>query len=56
MFKDFSGAGGHINFSTATMREGSQGMDYINGVIKKLEEKHKLHLEFYGDNSKRLSG
>ena len=31
-------------------------MDYIKSVLKKLEDKHKLHLEFYGDNSKRLSG
>jgi hypothetical protein len=38
------------------MREGTQGMDYIHNIIEKLKEKHEMHLEFYGDNSKRLTG
>ena len=31
-------------------------MDYIEGILKKLAQKHILHLEMYGDNSKRLTG
>ena len=56
LFKDFNGAGAHINFSDKIMREGSQGMDHVNKVVAKLAEKHKIHLDVYGDNSKRLTG
>ena len=39
------------------MREGDGGMSYINDIIlKKLAKKHTYHLDYYGDNSKRLSG
>jgi hypothetical protein len=33
------------------MRNGDKGMDYIEELLKSLSDKHKLHLEFYGDNS-----
>lgn len=56
LFKDFNGAGAHINYSTKTMREGTQGMKYIWDIIEKLEKRHKIHLQVYGDNSKRLTG
>jgi glutamine synthetase len=38
------------------MREGDGGMDYIENIVKKIGEKHALHLELYGDNSRRLTG
>ena len=56
LFKDFNGAGCHINFSTNTSRDGSQGMEYIHSLIEKLATRHALHIEMYGDNSKRLTG
>ena len=31
-------------------------MEYIENMLKKLGLKHALHLELYGDNSKRLTG
>jgi len=31
-------------------------LKYLQSLIDKLEEKHKLHIELYGDNSKRLTG
>jgi glutamine synthetase len=38
------------------MREGDGGMDYIESLLARLGSKHALHLELYGDNSKRLTG
>jgi glutamine synthetase len=40
LFKDFNGAGAHINFSTKDMRDGTQGMPLIHEVIEKLKTKH----------------
>ena len=31
-------------------------MEYIKSIIGKLADKHQLHLESYGDNTKRLTG
>ena len=55
LFKDWNGAGCHTNFSTKTMREVG-GMDYISNMMERFRGKHLLHLEFYGDNSQRLTG
>lgn len=55
LFKHFSGAGGHINFSSEHMREVG-GMDYIKEIMKKFENKHTTHMALYGDNHLRLSG
>jgi glutamine synthetase len=38
------------------MRNGKDGMDYIERMLKKLAGKHSLHLSFYGDNTQRLTG
>jgi glutamine synthetase len=55
LFKDWNGAGCHTNFSTETMRT-IGGMDYITNMLDKMAPKHLLHLQLYGDNSKRLTG
>jgi len=56
IFKEYNGAGCHTNYSTKEMRAGEGGMEYIEAIVKRMAAKHMLHLEFYGDNSKRLTG
>jgi len=56
LFRDWNGAGCHTNYSTKTMRSGEGGMDYIEGILKRMASKHTYHLDVYGDNSKRLTG
>lgn len=55
MFRYFSGSGGHCNFSTKSLRD-TGGLDLLQSYMKKLEARHAMHLEMYGDNSKRLKG
>jgi glutamine synthetase len=38
------------------MRDGHGGMDYIQTILKRLGEKHLMHIELYGNNEKRLTG
>lgn len=57
LFTDWNGSGCHTNYSTQTMRDGKQGMAYIESMMKCFDEKHKLHISVYGDdNQKRLTG
>jgi len=57
LFPDWNGSGCHTNYSTETMREGTKGMEYIEGMMEKLAAKHKLHLACYGTgNEARLTG
>jgi glutamine synthetase len=39
------------------MRDGAQGMPYIEKMMEKFSAKHALHISVYGDdNDKRLTG
>ena len=53
---DWNGSGCHTNYSTKPMRE-EGGWELIIDAIKKLGEKHSLHMENYGEgNKERMTG
>ena len=53
---DWNGSGCHTNFSTEAMRS-EGGYDLIISCMDKLANKHKEHMEIYGDdNDIRMSG
>lgn len=53
---DWNGAGAHCNYSTKSTRAPG-GLDVIYSMLKKMEAKHKEHIDVYGEgNEERMTG